>query len=77
MPAESIAITECRTHLSRLTAEVARTGRPIVVTRNGTPLVEIRPLESPARASLKGSLRQLVSDEELIAPFADAWNATR
>ena len=74
-PAETIAISECKAHFLRLADEVARTGRAITVTRRGKPLIEIRPAQPPASAALKGSVRQLVSDEEFIAPFPDVWHA--
>jgi len=72
---ETIAITECKAHLLRLADDVARTGRSILVTRHGKPLVRITPAEEPKPASLKGTARQLVSDEEFIAPFPERWDS--
>jgi prevent-host-death family protein len=71
--AKSITITEFKAHCLRLAAEVAATGEPLTVTRRGTPLVEIVPAKSPAE--LRGSVTQLVSDEELLAPTAPTWSA--
>ena len=72
---DAIAISECKAHFLRLADQVARTGQPLVVTRRGKPLIELHPAEPPQRRSLRGSARQLVSDEEFIAPIPVAWNA--
>lgn len=46
-----------------------------MVTRHGKPLVRITPAEEPQPVSLEGSIRQLVSDEEFIAPFPEEWDS--
>jgi len=57
----------------RLLDEVAETGETIVVTKRGKPVAKLQPVEEPP--SLKGSVIYLVSDEELIAPIDEIWNA--
>lgn len=57
----------------RLLDEVAETGETIVVTKRGKPVAKVEPVEEPP--SLKGSVVYLVSDEELIAPIDEVWNA--
>ena len=57
----------------RLLDEVAETGETIVVTKRGKPVAKVEPVEEPP--SLKGSVVYLVSDEELIAPIDEIWNA--
>ena len=57
----------------RLLDDVAETGETIIVTKRGKPVARIEPVEEPA--SLKGSVIYLVSDEELIAPIDEVWNA--
>lgn len=57
----------------RLLDDVAETGETIVVTKRGKPVARIAPIEEPP--SLKGSVVYLVSDEELIAPIDEVWNA--
>ena len=57
----------------RLLDEVAETGETIVVTKRGRPVARVEPVEEPP--SLKGSVIYLVSDEELIAPIDEIWNA--
>jgi hypothetical protein len=55
----------------RLLDEVAATSQPLVVTRDGAPLVEIAPV-TPA-PSLHGSVTFLVGDDELITPLGEPW----
>jgi prevent-host-death family protein len=57
----------------KLLDEVAETGETIVVTKRGKPVARVEPVEEPP--SLKGSVTFLVSDEELIAPIDEVWNA--
>lgn len=57
----------------RLLDEVAETGETIMVTKRGKPVAKVEPVEEPP--SLKGSVVYLVSDEELIAPIDEVWNA--
>jgi len=57
----------------RLLDEVAETGETIVVTKRGKPVAKVEPVEEPP--SLKGSVVYLVSDDELIAPIDEVWNA--
>ncbi len=76
-PLDTIAITECKAQFLRLADEVARTGRALVVTRHGKPLIRIEAAAPPARQSLKGTARQLVDDEEFMAPFPEQWDADR
>ena len=57
----------------RLLDDVAETGETIIVTKRGRPVARIEPVAEPP--SLKGSVVYLVSDEELIAPIDEVWNA--
>ncbi len=57
----------------KLLDDVAETGETIVVTKRGKPVARLEPIEEPR--SLKGSVVYLVSDEELIAPIDEVWNA--
>ena len=42
----TLGIYEAKTRLSEICERVAHTGEPVVVTRRGIPLVQIRPLGS-------------------------------
>lgn len=53
--------------------EVAETGESLVVTKHGRPVARVAPLEAPV--SLRGSVIFNASDEELIAPLDESWDA--
>jgi prevent-host-death family protein len=72
---KTVQISDFKTRCLRLADEVAVTGQPILLTRHGRPLVRVVPVEEPA--SLKGSVTFLVSDEELMAPLDEDWDADR
>jgi prevent-host-death family protein len=44
---KEVSISELRTHCYAIVREVQRTGKPVLITRFGKPLAEIRPC-SPA-----------------------------
>lgn len=69
----SIAAARFKAQCLKLLDEVAETGETIVVTKRGKPVAKVEPIEEPP--SLKGSVTYLVSDEELIAPIDEVWNA--
>jgi prevent-host-death family protein len=60
-----------KAHCLALLDEVAATGRPLVVTKRGRPVAEVVPIEPPK--SLAGTVKILVSEDELIAPLED-WD---
>jgi prevent-host-death family protein len=53
--------------------EVAETGESLVVTKHGRPVARVAPIQVPA--SLRGSVKFKVSDDELIAPLPERWAA--
>ncbi len=55
--------------------EVAATGRALVVTKRGRPVVRVAPATEPP--SLRGSVRFLVGEDELLAPLDIRWRASR
>ncbi len=51
--------------------EVRDSGREVTITKRGQPVAKLVPVEPPP--SLRGSVTQLASDEELIAPLNEPW----
>jgi prevent-host-death family protein len=49
---KSIGLFEAKTKLSEVCRRVAASGKSVVVTHRGKPMVRIEPLESPARQSV-------------------------
>jgi antitoxin (DNA-binding transcriptional repressor) of toxin-antitoxin stability system len=53
--------------------QVAATGEEIVVTKRGRPVARVVAAGEPA--SLLSSVTFNVSDEELLAPLEESWDA--
>jgi prevent-host-death family protein len=73
--ARSIAVSQFKAECLSLLEEVAATGGELVVTKGGVPVVPVLPYAQ--RPTLQGSVTYAVSDEELIAPIEESWNAER
>lgn len=67
MGQRTITTTQFRRECLSRVDQGAATGEPLLVTKQGQPIVRILPVEAPA--SLLGSVTQLVDDDELIAPL--------
>lgn len=74
-PETRIAAGDFKARCLALLDGVERDGTEIVVTKRGRPVARIVPMEAPP--SLLGSVHQLVSDDELIAPLDELWDAER
>jgi antitoxin (DNA-binding transcriptional repressor) of toxin-antitoxin stability system len=78
---ENMAISKFKATCLATLERVRRTGRPVRVTRFGTPVADIVPPAAPAAASpWLGSLRgTLELDHDIIAPSSDeaAWDALK
>jgi prevent-host-death family protein len=57
--------------------EVARTGNPLVITKNGKPVAELVPHRS-RKGNLEGCLRdELVITGDIISPIDVEWDAIK
>ena len=57
--------------------EVARTGKPLLVTKNGRPVAELRPHRRPQR-KVSGVWKDcLVIRGDIIGPIDVDWDASR
>ena len=73
MVMETISASQFKAKCLALLDDVAETGAEITITKRGKPVARVVPVDDDAVDDLRGSVTQLVSDEELIAPFED-WN---
>jgi prevent-host-death family protein len=73
MAPKTISASRFKAECLGLLDEVAETGAEITVTKRGKPVAKVVPIA--AAPSLKGSVTYLVTDEELIAPIDEVWNA--
>jgi prevent-host-death family protein len=77
---KSVAISVFKAQCLALLEDVARTGRPLVVTKRGKPLARVTPGDRSTSRSPQDTLRRTVETlDDIIAPVIspDAWNATR
>ena len=68
-----VSATQFKAHCLALMDEVARSGQSLVITKHKQAVVRVIPAAGPV--SLLGSVRVLVSDDELIAPIDVSWEA--
>jgi prevent-host-death family protein len=76
---QTIQASEFKAKCLALMDEVARTGRSILVTKNGRPVAELRPHRPPRAPSLIGLHRGRVAEQgDIVAPLgATLWKVTR
>jgi prevent-host-death family protein len=59
----------------RLMDEVARTGRPVVITRHGKPVAQLVPVPAEPK-SLFGYMKNTVKIKgDIVAPTGERWSA--
>jgi prevent-host-death family protein len=59
----------------KLMDEVARTGKPVVITKHGKPVAQLAPI-SPQAESLFGYMRNtLVIKGDIVSPTGESWSA--
>lgn len=73
MAERTVAATEFKATCLALIDEVARTRRPIVVSKRGRPVARLIPVDDRPPATLEGSIRILVDDDELLFSTGEAW----
>lgn len=77
---KSVPISQFKTHLLSLLAELERSGEPLLVTRRGKPVARVEPAPSTSAASWygrwKGKVR-IVGDIMAPACPLEAWEVLR
>ena len=68
-----VSASQFKARCLALLDEVAETGQTLVITKRKRPVARVVPAETTA--SLRGTVRFLVSDDELIAPLPETWEA--
>ena|SRR5579863_1746838 len=70
-----ITLSEFRSNYSSVFRSVEQTRRPILVTRLGKPMVEIRPVSIGAAEEERRRTEREARDLEILNRYADEWNA--
>jgi antitoxin (DNA-binding transcriptional repressor) of toxin-antitoxin stability system len=74
---QTIKASEFKAKCLALMDEVARTGRPLLVTKNGKPVAELRahrPAAGPVLGILKG---KLTVAGDILSPLDADWDALK
>lgn len=76
---QTIQASEFKAKCLALMDEVARTGNPVLITKNGKPIAELRPHRGPRAKSLigidKGRIKIL---GDIVSPLgSEDWEALR
>lgn len=72
---KSLRISGLRNHCVRILDEVHGSQEPLIVTRQGVPLVRIVPIAAPSAARLLGTLREVttIKGDLVNTDFAEDW----
>ena len=72
-----IKASEFKAKCLQLMDEVAETGQPLVITKNGRPVAQLGPVVSRP-ATLAGAHRgQITVVEDILSPIDEEWEAAR
>jgi prevent-host-death family protein len=72
---KEITATRFKAHCLRLLDEVAATGEPLTITKHGRPVARVEP--PTRRDDLRGSVKQRLTDAELVNASMGAWDVER
>lgn len=76
---ETIQASKFKAQCLALMDEVARTGKPVLITKNGKPIAELRPHLPPRGKSIVGRHRgQIKILGDIVSPIGtDLWEALK
>jgi prevent-host-death family protein len=69
----TLTATRFKAQCLALLDEVAETGESLLITKHGRPVARVDPVQP--LASLRGSVKFATSDEDLITPLPERWDA--
>lgn len=69
----SVAVSVLKAKALGIVEEVARTGEPVTITKRGKPVAQLVPMR--ASPSLIGSVTSHVSEDDLLDPTGEQWEA--
>jgi prevent-host-death family protein len=71
----SIPAAAFKAECLKLMDEVARTGRPIVITKHGRPVAQLAPVPAAPRSSFGYMKNTLSIKGDVVAPTGAPWSA--
>ncbi len=76
-PMQTIRASEFKAKCLALMDEVARTGRPLLVTKNGKPVAELRPHTAPGKDAFGIWKGRLLVKGDIVSPVDADWEALK
>jgi prevent-host-death family protein len=73
MDESSYTATRLKAELLRVLDTVESSGEPVTVTKHGRPVARLVPMDD--HAPLRGSVTFNVSDDDLLLPVDERWDA--
>ncbi len=74
---DTIKASEFKARCLQLMDEVARTRKPLVITKNGAPVAQLAPL-TDRPATLRGAHAGAIEIHgDIVAPLDEPWEAAR
>lgn len=74
---QTIRASEFKAKCLALMDEVARTGRPLLVTKNGKPVAELRPHTVPGKDAFGIWKGRLLVRGDIVSPVDADWEALK
>ena len=71
----SISAAVFKAECLKLMDEVARTGRPIVITKHGRPVAQLAPVPAAPKSSFGYMKNTLSIQGDVVAPTGEPWGA--
>lgn len=68
---KTVPVGEFKAHCLALLDKVARTHKPLIVTKRGKPVAKIVPTETQKSRNLLGSVK---FHGDIVAPILDKWD---
>src|SRR5688572_33493491 len=74
---KTMMASECKAKFLAVLDEVARTGEPVIVTKNGTPVCQIAPVINKPK-TLFGAMKGYFEIKgDIVGPLDEAWDSER
>ena len=73
----TIKASEFKAKCLALMDEVARTGKAVLVTKNGKPVAELRPHRARPKSALEVWKDRLIVKGDIISPLDVEWDALK
>ena len=74
---KSITASEFKVKCLQVINEVAKTGMPVLITKNGRPVAQLAPVESQPTTLVGAHKGRITVVGDILAPIDEDWEAGR